>query len=202
MIDIKSSFKEQGDDVHLLIIHSTKDALAQQAVDLLKKNVEGKGILIEERRIATLQDLVAPHCSAQNPNIVLIVAHGDKKTNRLWLFGDTSQDGRAIGTDIGLLKTALDGLLDDCLCLFGVCHMGQDLLKTAIVDQGGALACVAPKPGCTVSVSDIADEFAELLKEIQNRKQLRVGVDEIDCLLKKTFSADLYNRMALYTAAG
>jgi len=199
-MNVTTYFKAQGEGVRLLIIHSTKDALAQQTVNLLKANLKND-ILIVEHRIATLGDLAALAHSEEKPNIVLIIAHGDKAANEVWLFGDVDLDGKDIGTNIGLLKTALDGLLDDSLCLFGVCHLGQELLKMAVVDQGGALACVAPKPGCTISGSDIGNEFAKLLNQIQAEKHLPIGVDEIDRLLQETFSADLLNRVAVYTAA-
>ena len=133
--------------------------------------------------------------------MVLLVAHRDDAVNRAWLFGDVDMKGGDIGTSVCVLKTALDGLLDDCLCIFGVCHFGQDLLKPAIVDQGGALACIAPKPDCMISSQDIGNEFAKLLNEMQTRKHIPIGVDDLNEIMDNTLPEELRNRLVTYTIA-
>lgn len=199
-MDVMSFFKPAGDGVRVLVVHSTSDNLGQDTTMKLLSNLKPE-IAVTEERVSTLADLATRLYPAQGFHVVVLIAHGDKASNKAWLFGDVDVDGNDIGTNAGVLKAALDGLLDNCLCLFGVCYFGQDLLREAIIDQGGALACIAPKPDCTISNSNIQDEFAALLNEMQVRKTVDIGVDNLGELLKKTLSCDLHKKLMVITAA-
>jgi len=199
-MNVSSTFKPQGEDVRILVLHSTKNDLGKDTVALLRSNLNPK-IAVAEHRIPSLSDLATMPQPQERHHVVLLVVHGDSASNQAWLFGDVDVNGEDIGTNAGVLRAASDGLLDDCLCLLGVCHFGQDLLQEAIVDRGGALACVAPKPGCTISKLDIGNEFAKLLNAMQTRRSLDIGVDDLEGLLRSTLTDDLYQRLVTYTAA-
>lgn len=199
-MDISSVVKRAGEDLRVLVLHSTEDDLAQQAVDLLRGNLSS-GITVTEQRIKTLRDLISEPRPTEAYHVVVLIAHGDKKHHRVWLFGDADIDGNELGTGISVLTAALDGLLNDCLCLFGVCYFGQELMKMALVDHGGALACVAPKASNTISVGDIGNGFAKLLDALQARKHNGVHADEIEFLCQQSIPEAVYNKLIVKTAA-
>ena len=69
-LNVATMFKEQGDGIHLLVLHSTKDTLAKKTVDLLKHNLN-KEIVVEDHRVATLRDLFSLARPDPKPNVVL-----------------------------------------------------------------------------------------------------------------------------------
>ena len=196
-MNVTTYFKQQGEGVNLLILHSTKDDLAKRTVDLLKANLANE-VAVHEYGIATLSEITSISRTEHQANVVMLIAHGDEEENKVWLFGDVDQNGEDLGTNPGLLTAALDGLLDNCLCLFGICHFGQDLLRKAIIGQGGALACVAPKPDSTITVSDIGTGFAGLLNELQSNAHSPVGINELQGLLQNSLSDQLFQKLACY----
>jgi len=199
LMDITSIFKPAGEDLRLLIVHSTEDGLGRNTATALRDKLNN-GITVTEQPVATFDDLAQMVRPQDGFHVVLLMAHGDEATNRTWLFGDVDINGNDVGTNAAILKAGLDGLTDDSLCLFGICHFGQDLLKAAIIDQGGALACIAPNTANTISNTDIATGFSVLLNELQARK-CDVSIDDLDGILDDKFSDDLRQKLVVITAA-
>jgi len=199
-MNVTSVFKPQGKDLRVLIVHSTKDDLGQSIVTTLRKGLTKK-IVVKEERVARLACLATMPRPQDRFHVVLLIAHGDKDKNQLWLFGDVDAHKKDIATNAGVLGAALDGMIGDSLCLFGICHFGQGPLREAIVDQGGALACIAPKPGCTITKGDIETGFAVLLNELQARRHLDISIDDLDDILTDRLSAGLQQKLVVVTAA-
>ncbi len=198
-MNVTSIFKPAGEDLCLLIVHSTDDGLGQSIADALQAKLSN-GIKVTKKRVATLGDLAQMDRPNDGFQVVLLIVHGDKATNQAWLFGDADINGNDIGTNAAILKAGLDGLIDDSLCLFGICYFGQDLLKAAIIDQGGALACIAPNVESTISNIDIQTGFAALLNELQARKG-DVSIDDLGGILDDKLSDDLRQKLVVITAA-
>lgn len=193
---VTSIFRPAGENLRILIVHSTENDLGKNTARQLRANLKAE-IEVAEQGVSTLGDLMKLPRPNQGYHVVLLIAHGDKASNQVWLFGDIDVGGNDIGTNVALLKIALDGLLDNSLCLFGVCHFGDVFLKATVIDQGGALACIAPKPGCTISKVDIQCGFADLLNEIQCRKNIDVGVGDLHDLLNEFVSDELRRKLSV-----
>lgn len=198
-MNVTSIFKPAREDLRLLIVHSIEDELGQNIATELTSNLNNE-ISITEKRVSTLGCLAQMDRPQDGFHVVLLIAHGDKPKNQAWLFGDVDLNGNDIGTNAAILRAGLDGLIDDSLCLFGICYFGQDLLKEAIIDQGGSLACIAPNVGSTISNIDIQTGFAALLNELQARK-CDVSIDDLNGILDDKLSDDLRQRLVVITAA-
>jgi hypothetical protein len=197
-IDVTSIFKPGGEDLRVLVLHSTEDALGQQTVALLQSHLR-KGVVVTQHRISSLHDLCKMGRPTSNPHVVLLIAHGDKATNQVWLFGDVDKNGNEIGTGVGIIKEAMDGLLCDVLCLFGICYFGSDFIQDAIINHAEALACIAPAPDYTITNIDIGCEFARLLNEMQTNRQVEYGLHNLQNLMNKTLSGGLHEKLKMFS---
>ncbi|MGA2584998.1 MAG: hypothetical protein ABSG31_17125 [Tepidisphaeraceae bacterium] len=181
-MNVTNVFKAAGEDVRLVIAHSTADKLGQETVDALKKKLAPGVVVVAERRIGTLAELLDLVQSAGRFNVLLVVAHGNKGLNAARLFADLDSDGKPVRLKAAELAL-FEGLLDDKLCLFGVCYYGSEDLASAVVDRAMALACIAPKTTDTITNLDIINGFSSLLNELQARKVNDIGTGELGPLL-------------------
>jgi len=202
LMDVTSIFKPAGEDLRLLIVHSTEDELGQNIANGLTSNLNN-GINITEKRVSTLGCLAQMDRPENGFHVVLLIAHGDKATNQAWLFGDVDINENDIGTNAAILKAGLNGLINESLCLFGICYFGQDLLEAAAIigqGEGEALGYIAPNGNSTISNIDIQTGFAALLNELQTRK-CDVSIDDLNRILDDKLSDDLRQKLVVVTAA-
>jgi hypothetical protein len=181
-MNVTNVFKPAGDDVRLVIAHSTADNLGQETVNALKKELAAGVLVVAEGRIGTLTELLDLVQKAGPFNVLLVVAHGNKGLNAARLFADVDPDGKPVRLKAGELAL-FEGSLADKLCLFGVCYYGSEDLATAVVDRAMALACIAPKPTDTITNLDIINGFSALLNELQVRKVNDIGTGELGPVL-------------------
>ena len=200
-MDVTGFFKHKGDDVQLLIAHSTQDKLGNLTVEDLKKKLNQGVNIVAEERIASFAELVALMQKDISFNVFLLLAHGDKLTNATWLYDDKDLVGRELSVNAGELSAALKDHIDDKLCLFGVCYFGTDDLAKAICDTAGALACIAPKPDSDISRSEIVEGYGSLLNKLQALSHRDVGHDLLHSDLVNSMPQDLVNRLSVESRA-
>jgi hypothetical protein len=176
-IDVTGNFKKAGEDVRVVIAHSTKNALGQDTIDAFRAKL-GDVVVVAEARVGTLKELLELVQSADDFNVLLVVMHGDGVENEAHLFADVDVHGKPLGLK-GAELALLAGSLDDKLCLFGICHFGTADLAQAVC-SAGALVCIAPKPGKRISNIEIIDGFSALLKKMQEQKGAEFGVENLD----------------------
>jgi len=181
-MDVNLAFKPAGDDVRLLIIHSTKDDLGKKTATALCGALSPNVQIVGIEQVADFCSVKQIIATAQPFNILLIVAHGDHADHKFWLHGDNDLHGNELGVSAGELKALFECEVDDKLLIFGVCYAGTDDLATLMVDQGGALACVAPKPNATINDSQVINGYGHLLNDIQSKKAIDVGPYELQQL--------------------
>lgn len=200
-MDVTGFFKRSGDDVQLLIAHSTQDELGDRIVDGLDGKLNKDVNIVAEERIASFAELVALMQRGIPFNVFLLLAHGDKLTNAAWLYDDKDLVGRELSVKLGELSAALEGHVDDKLCLFGVCYFGTDDLAEAICDTAGALACIAPKPDSKIFHSEIVEGYGSLLNRLQALSHMDVGHDLLHSDLVKSMPQHLVTRLSVESRA-
>jgi hypothetical protein len=185
-IDVQGSFKPSGEDVRLLILHSTKDALGEKTSKALTQKLSSGVVVVDTKPLQDFRSLRSALENVNKFNALLIIAHGDKANHEFWLRNDADASGRKLGINAGELKAALEGKVDDKLILFATCYAGTDDLMRLMVEQAVALVCVAPKSGATISNVAVIDGYSMLLNKIQAQKAAAVGAAEIHAIMSDT----------------
>lgn len=179
LMNVSLHFKKSGDDVRLLVIYSTEDGLgkniAKELCDKLSPAVEIVSVE-EATNFRSLSDIIDENSDF---NVLLVIAHGDKLNHKFWLHEDEDSQGNELGISAGELKAILEGKVDDKLVMFGTCYCGTDDLASLMLGHVGVLACVAPKPNCTITDIQVAEWYSWLLNKIQAAKANDVGPYEL-----------------------
>jgi hypothetical protein len=196
-IPVRIYFKEPGDDVRLLIVHSTADDLGHKTAEALRGFLAPAVVVVGVERCADFRGLLRIVAAAKPFNVLLVIAHGNATSNRVRLFGDVDAAGNVLRVSVGELKAALEGHADDILALFGVCHFGTDDLAEAMVEQAGALACVAPKPEHTITDRDIISGFGTLLNAMQAGKKMGIGPHELTGFVRDSVPKEMFQRLSI-----
>ena len=195
-MDVSSIFKPSGEPVRLAVAHSTADDLGQRTLDLLRSNLSAGIELVEAVRIADFRELLSFLRQCPPFNVFLLMAHGLRVTNTVRLYEDVDRAGRPLRVNVGEL-TLLAPALSDRLCVFGVCHFGTQELAQAVCDGAGALACVAPRPSCAISRTDIGQHFAAFLNRLQAHQDVDIGVGELRDLLRESVPPALFENLSI-----
>lgn len=164
-------FKPADENLSVLIAHSTAGNLGECTAEVLRDTLDA-GVHVEIRRITNFSDLVALEDVLTACHVFILLAHGRTSDNTVRLFDDFDVDGRALRVNVGEMKAALEGRVADKLCLFGVCHYGTQDLADAVCKQAGAVACIAPKPPCTIGAIECVSAFSCILNEMQEQRQM------------------------------
>ncbi|MBY0310532.1 MAG: hypothetical protein K2W85_00530 [Phycisphaerales bacterium] len=190
-------FKPAGQDVRLLVIHSTAEPLGEHTAKALDKALVPGIVRVGIHRAADFRELVSMIDKAEPFNVLLLIAHGDNADFKFWLHGDKDASGQRLGVNPMELKAALGDKAHDTLIMFGVCHHGTEELAEAMVEHAGALASVAVRPGEKISKDDIAIHFATFLNAMQAAKTIGVGPYELAGFLRDSVPKELFKRLAI-----
>lgn len=196
-MNIKIHFKDANEDVRLLIVHSTEDDLGQNTVDALRKFLAPAVVVVGVERCADFRELVRIVAEAKPFNVLLVIVHGDDKDHRFWLHADKDAAGNELGVNVGELKAALEGRVDDILALFGVCYFGTEDLAEAMVEQAGVLACIAPKPDQTISDQDVISGYGTLINAMQAGKKMAIGPHDLTGFVRNSVPKEMFQRLSI-----
>lgn len=199
-MNVTSVFKPAGEDVQLLVAHSTEDKLGGAIVERLKTNLNQDVRVVAEERIASFAEWGQMMKKNYQFNVFLVIAHGDELTNATWLYNDKDVAGHELSVNTGELLVTLNGYVENKLCLFGVCYSGTDDLATAIHKRALASACIAPKPNSTITGSEIADGYGSLLNRLQEMSSSDVGWEGLHSGLVRAIPEPLVKKLSIVPA--
>lgn len=189
-------FKPSSENVKVLVLHSTEDNLGQNASNLLEWTLKNGVEIVGTHRITNLKSLVQALEETEPFNVLVFIAHGDKKTHQAFLCEDYTQEGNLLPLKNGELAAALKDHVDDKLCLFGVCYSGTEDLAESICRKACAMVCISPKPNEEISPKDIGLAYGDLLNKMQEQKHCamdaqmlhKVLVQELNKQTSRSFS--------------
>jgi hypothetical protein len=196
-MDVEPHFKPAGQGVRLLVMHSTQNCLGKKTAKRLIKSLSPDAIIVGVERAADFREFVNIVGSADPFNILLVIAHGDKRDHKFWLHADQDVHGNELGVNVGELKAALEGKADDILALFGVCYFGTEDIADAVVNQAGALACVAPIATETITSGQIITGYGNLINAIHGAKDKPIGPYELTELVRASVPEAMYKILSI-----
>ncbi len=178
MCNVDLVFKPAGEDVKVLILHSTEDQVGKDTADGLVYGLKRDVKVVGNHDVPNFKTLTKViHQKKDSFNVLVLIAHGGKSDNLPFLYDDGYLRYHE-------LKAALEGKVDDKLCLFGVCYLGTNDLAEWICNEAGAMACIAPQPNVEICQCDIEVGFETLLNKMQEQKHYASDVAMLHKILK------------------
>lgn len=208
--EASSKFIKGGQSLSVLIIHHSNNIDSTAAANAVESRVANwhqvqslRPVSFRSVKVSSYVALteVFTDLDISHYNVLLVIAHGNYNGKETTIcFGDENDPDSDI--NLGELTAAMQGKVQDKLCLFGVCKSGGDDMKTAIYEQAEALVCIAPNSDSKISTQDIVEGYGGLLIRIREFRDSDLGWDELHRDLVQEFSPALRDRLFIHPPAG